>query len=327
MANRDANARAVARPLREKLRLSKVGRWLIHVGMLAVVAGVSYIILLPLLTKISASWMTESDLYDSAVRWIPRSPTMENYRTVWQLMNYPRALVNSLGLALCASALQVAACTWTAYGLARFNFRGKGLLFTLVIFTLMVPPQVLMTPLYLNFRYFSLLGILRSPINLVNTPYPLLFMSLTGTGLRNGLFIYILRQFFKGLPTELEEAAYVDGAGLFRTFYSVMLRQVTPALVVTFLFAFVWQWNESFYTSLLMPRLELMPNALLSIATRYAESQKLASAAAGPATVTPLMLSILDGAGMVLYVTPLLVLFALMQRYFVESVERTGLVG
>lgn len=317
----------MARPIGERFRVHRVGGWLIHAGMLAVVAGVSYIILLPLLTKISASWMTESDLYDSAVRWIPRSPTTENYRTVWQLMNYPRALVNSLGLALCASALQVAACTLTAYGLARFNFRGKGLLFALVIFTLMVPPQVLMTPLYLNFRYFSVLGILPRPINLVNTPYPLLFMSLTGTGLRNGLFIYILRQFFKGLPIELEEAAYVDGAGLFRTFYSVMLRQVTPALVVTFLFAFVWQWNESFYTSLLMPRLELMPNALLSIATRYAESQKLASAAAGPTTVTPLMLSILDGAGMVLYVAPLLVLFAVMQRHFVESVERTGLVG
>jgi len=327
LADRDTSIRPIARTVTQRLRLARVWRWLIHVGMLAIVAGVSYIILLPLLTKVSASWMTEGDLYDAAVRWIPRSPTVENYQTVWRLMNYPRALVNSLGLALCASALQVAACTLTAYGLARFNFRGKGLLFTLVIFTLMVPPQVLMTPLYLNFRYFNMLGILRKPINLVNTPYPLLFMSLTGTGLRNGLFIYILRQFFRGLPTELEEAAYVDGAGLFRTFYAIMLRQVTPALVVTFLFAFVWQWNESFYTSLLMPQLELMPNALLSIAARYAESQKLASATVGPATVTPLMLSILDGAGMVLYVVPLLVLFALMQRHFVESVERTGLVG
>ena len=257
----------------------------------------------------------------AAVRWIPRSPTVENYQTVWHLMNYPVPWSTRLGLR-CVPVL----CRWrrvlTAYGLARFNFRARA--FVLVIFTLMVLLRFSRPAVLSSATCISVFCQADQP---GQPPYPLLFMSLTGTGLRNGLFIYILRQFFGGLPTELEEAAYVDGAGLFRTFYAIMLRQVTPALVVTFLFAFVWQWNESFYTSLLMPQLELMPNALLSIAARYAESQKLASATVGPATVTPLMLSILDGAGMVLYVVPLLVLFAVMQRHFVESVERTGLVG
>jgi len=312
---------------RLRVRMLRFVRSFVLVSM---VAGISYIILLPLFSKLSASLMVEADLYDAAVKWIPRHLTLDNYVKVWGYMRYPRVFLNSLLLALGASLLQVASCALVGYGLGRFAFRGNGLLFALVMLTLIVPPQVLMTPLYLNFRFFDIFGLLPNPINLINTPYPVLLMSMTGTGLKNGLFIYISRQFFKGMATELEEAAYVDGAGLFMTFYRVMLPCAAPALLVTFLFAFVWQWNDYFYSSLFMSTVELMPNALTAIGSRYVSSLELVRASAGTGIrleITSQFLSILDSGGMILFVAPLLLMYAFMQRYFMESVERTGLVG
>ena len=295
--------------------------------MLLVVTSICYTIVLPILSKLSSSFMIESDLYDNAVKWIPRHFTLENYRLAWEYMNYPTAFRNSLLLCTVVSALQVLSCTLVGYGFARFRFRGSGVCFGLVLLTLLVPPPVMMTPLYLNFRFFDIFGLLREPVNLINTYYPVILMSLSATGLKNGLFIYIFRQFFKAMPTELEEAAYVDGAGLFTTFARVMLPSAGPALVIVFLFAFVWQWNDYFYSSLLMSGAELMPEALEGIAYKYVESLRMTSAPGAALMITPQYLSILDSAGMILFMAPWLILYAAMQRYFVQSIERTGLVG
>ncbi len=295
--------------------------------MLLIVIGISYVILLPVFSKLSSSFMIERDLYDNAVKWIPRHFTLDNYRLVWEYMNYPVVFRNSLILCTVVSIFQVISCTLVGYGFARFSFRGSGVCFALVLLTLLVPPQVIMTPLYLNFRFFDMFGILPKPINLVNTYYPIICMSLSATGLKNGLFIYIFRQFFRGMPTELEEAAYVDGAGLLTTFVRIMLPSAGPALVIVFLFAFVWQWNDYFYSSLLMSGAELLPGALQLISFKYVQSLSLGTVSAVDYMVTSQYLSILDNAGMMLFMAPLLILYGVMQRYFVQSIERTGLVG
>jgi len=314
-------------PRRRRYRLIKAATSLARLCMLLIVIGISYVILLPIFSKLSSSFMIEKDLYDNAVKWIPRHFTLDNYRLVWQYMNYPTALRNSTVLCAIVSLFQVLSCTLVGYGFARFRFRGSGICFSLVILTLLVPPQVMMTPLYLNFRFFNIFGILPEPINLINTYYPVIFMSLSATGLKNGLFIYIFRQFFKGMPNELEEAAYVDGAGLFTTFARAMLPSAGPALIIVFLFAFVWQWNDYFYSSLLMSGAELLPGALQSISFKYVESLNLGSVSAIDYMITSQFLSILDNAGMMLFMAPLLILYGAMQRYFVQSIERTGLVG
>jgi len=311
----------------QRYGLLKIFRVLFRIFMLLIVIGISYVILLPILTKLSSSVMMERDLYDNAVKWIPRNFTFENYTLVWQLMDYPIAFRNSMILAALVSVFQVASCTLVGYGFARFKFKGSNICFGLVLLTLLVPPQVIMTPLYLNFRFFDVFGILPEPVNLVNTYYPVLLMSITATGLKNGLFIYIMRQFFKGMPKELEEAAYVDGAGLFQTFYRVMLPSAIPGLVIVFLFAFVWQWNDYFYTTLLMSGEQLLPINLQGVAFAYVNSLDVGNVSATDYMITSQYLSILDNAGMMLFMAPLLILYAVMQRYFVQSVERTGLVG
>ena len=124
-----------------------------------------------------------------------------------------------------------------------------------MLLTLIVPPQMIMIPLYLSFRYFDPLGLLPgNGINLLNSYWPFALTSATAMGMRNGLFIYIMRQYFRGMPAELEEAAYVDGAGALRTFFQVMLPSAVPVMVIVFLFSFVWQWNDDFYSTLFMAR-------------------------------------------------------------------------
>lgn len=291
--------------------------WSLVRGILIV--GISYLIVFPILTKLSSSFMSEFDLYDKTVKWIPREPSLTNYRLVWEAMEYPRALVNSLFLALTVSLLQLFSCTLVGYGLARFEFPGRNLLFAIVIFMLVVPPQVILIPLYLNFRYFNPLNILPgSGINLLNTYWPFYLMAITGTGLKNGLYIYIMRQFFRGMPHELEEAAYVDGASPFRTFVSVMLPGALPALVIVFLFSFVWQWNDDYFVTIFAGNRSLLANNLEGL---------VAQVTRGEFRITGQYFSMLNNTGMMLFIAPLLILYAFMQRYFIESIEKTGLVG
>lgn len=303
---------------KRRFNLSKVRSFLWTIIRAILIIGISYIILFPVLTKIPSSLMSESDLFDQTVRWIPRNVTVSNYFVVWEHMEYPLAFMNSMALALLVSLLQLISCTLIGYGFGRYDFRGKNFWFALVIFTLIVPPQMIMIPLYLNFRYFDFFGLIASPgINLLGSFWPFALMSITGTGLRNGLFIYIMRQFFRGMPRDLEEAAYVDGAGALKTFVKVMLPGAVPALVIVFLFSFVWQWNDYFLTSIFMGNETVLPMTL----------DGLIRSVHGDEPVTGQYASLLNNTGSLLFIAPLLILYAAMQRYFIESVERTGLVG
>lgn len=291
--------------------------------------GICYIIILPLIHRLSTALMPIEDLYDQSVQWIPRNPTLENFRLVWVHMEYVKAFTNTFLLALTTSLLQVASCTMVGYGLARFRFPGNGLIFALAIFTLVVPPQLVMIPVYLNFRFFNFMGILgENTINLIGTYWPFILLAITGTGFRNGLYIFIMRQFFRGMPRELEEAAFIDGAGLFRTFFRVMLPGAVPGLIVTFLFSFVWQWNDYLYVTTFMSSGTFLPQALEGAVPRVHRAINEADAlAVSSGFLDDHFYSLINNAGMILVILPLLLVYLVMQRYFVESIERTGIVG
>ncbi|MFP4661085.1 MAG: carbohydrate ABC transporter permease [Halanaerobiales bacterium] len=299
----------------------KIKSVIISVLRAVFIIGVSYIILRPLMQKVTTALMTEIDLFDQTVKWIPRNLTLDNFRTAWKHMNYPTAFLNTFLLTSVVSVLQLISCTLVAYGIGRFKFKGSGVIFALVLFTLVVPPQMIMVPLSLNFRYFDLYGLLPKPgLNLLNSYWPFVLTSITAVGLRNGLFIYIMRQFFRGMPKDLEEAAYLDGAGIFRTFYKIMLPGAVPGLVVVFLFAFVWQWNDYFFNTLFLSgQGNFLIQALQGVALKALDGDhnKLHGQYA----------SLIRQTGMVLYIAPLLVLYAFMQKYFIESIQRTGIVG
>ena len=291
--------------------------------------GVSYVILVPVFLRISQSIMPVQDLYDQSVRWIPRKPTLDHFKMALMHMKYLTALRNSVLLALTVSVIQVMSCAMVGYGLARFRFPGNGLIFAMTIFTLVVPPKIIVVPTYLNFRFFDLLGLLKdNPINLIGSYWPFVLLALTASGFRCGLYVFVMRQFFRGMPRELEEAAYIDGAGLFSTFTRVMLPGAVPGMIVVFLFSFVWQWNDYQYITMLMPGktfLTYMLDQLLPTMANYIGATDQLTASAGFADNH--YLSLVNSAGMLLMICPLLLLYAFTQRYFVESIERTGLVG
>lgn len=303
---------------RSMLTISKLRTLTWSLFRAGLLIGISYVILFPIMAKISASFMSLKDLYDPAVLWIPRRFTLDNYRIVAKAMYFEEALVNSLQLTVMVSVLQLVSCTLIGYGFARFPFKGRNILFTFVILTLIVPPQMMMIPLYLTFRYFDLFGLLSKPINLMGTYWPFVLLTITGTGSKNGLFIYIMRQYFRGMPVELENAAAVDGANAFRTFAQVMLPGAIPVLVVVFIFSFVWQWNDYFYTSMFLSTKRFLPLTLEGLK----DTLGLTGGDDGG-----LILTVYRNTGSLIFLAPLLILYAFMQRYFIESVDRTGLVG
>jgi multiple sugar transport system permease protein len=310
------------------LKRRSVG-WLVAFLRMVLVLGLCFLILQPLLSKVSMSFMPFGELNDATVINVPRQPTLEHYTLTAYLMQYQRTLLNSIWVSLLVAVIQVFAATVVAYGFARFTFPFKRLIFGLVLFMIVVPPQTIMTSLYMYFRFFDIFGIITlitgQPMNLLNTVAPYLLMLAGCMGLKSGLYIYLLRQFFRGMPKELEEAAYVDGSGAFRTFFSIMLPDALPMVTSCFLFAFVWQWTDDFYAKLFFRGVPMLAGAVSNLGERYVGY--LANTLNVLGSAPPEHISILTSAGTLMTIGPILLVYLVAQRGFVESVSKSGIKG
>lgn len=291
------------------------------------IIGISFYILYPLLTKFSMAFMATEDLYDITVRLVPRTFSLENLKLVWEQMNYPTSLLNTLWISVLVTLLQLSACLLIGYGFARFEFPLRGFWFAMVLLTLLIPPQVIIIPLYLRFNRFDVLWIAQlltgKPLTLINSLWPSVLMAMTGVGIRNGLFIYIIRQFFRNAPKELEEASLIDGAGIFKTFVHIMLPSARPIMTTVFLFSFVWQWTDVFFSGWFMPRMSILSlklDGLLNSVLSTLVGQSIT-------TLDQSYSVLLNSIGCLLVILPLLILYIFAQRAFVESIERSGIVG
>lgn len=314
---------------RKKLTWHRLGKGVVNIVKAVIIIGICFTILQPLFVKISVSFMNEKDLYDSSVKYIAKHFTLQNYKMALSGMDYWNVLLRTTLLSGGISVLQLFACLLTAYGFARFRFPGRKLLFGCVIFTMVVPPQVIMLPLFMKYRFFDVFGIFQattgSSINLIDTYWPFILQAMTCMGIRNGLYIYMLRQFFKGMPRELEEAAFVDGSGKLRTFVQIMLPSAIPMMVTVFLFGFVWQWTDSFYTSLYLNSTKVMSSALSSLSVNVYSSYEGFGGSMN--FISPGFVSMMNNTGTILAVAPLIILYLICQKHFVEGIERSGIVG
>jgi multiple sugar transport system permease protein len=294
-----------------------------------IILGISYYILYPLLIKISLAFMDSQDMYDTSVMLIPKHFTLDNIKIVWKHMDYIKSFSMSMVMASAVTLFQLMSCTLVAYGFARFEFKGKKLLFGLVIFTLLVPPQTYIIPLFLQYRFFDVFGVISKiagnrGLNLLDTFWPYFINAITCMGLKNGLYIYMLRQFFRNMPKELEEASLIDGAGVFKTFLFVMLPSSGPILLTVGLFSFVWQWNDYFYMSWFTPTMNSLSKALDMLVTNYT-SYLLAL---NPlAELDPRYALLINAVGCLMVILPPVIIYAFLQKYFIQSVERSGIVG
>ena len=282
--------------------------------------GLSFMILYPVFVKFSASLKSTADMMDSTVVFIPKNPTLQNYKIVLNSVNYALTLLMTVLFCLVQSLLQLASCSLVAYGIARFKFKGHKLLFGMAVLTLIIPPQIILLPLYIRFHFFGITNIFQfsgifSGVDLINTYWPFLLLSGTALGFKNGLYIYLLRQHFKNMPMALEEAAYIDGCGPFRTFLRIMLPGSVPMLVTVFLFSFVWQWNDTVYSGIFFPKIPTLANKLYGMV--------FTTMGAG----TTLMSAVLESPKFFLLITPIVILYLFTQKLFVQSISRSGIVG
>lgn len=288
-----------------------------------------FVVLYPILYMVSMAIRTSEDLHNPTVIWLPMHFTLENFTDVFGLMNYGKVFFNTLSMALFGTALNVAICACTAYGLARFKFKINKLIFFLCIFTIIVPAQCISTPLYLGFRNFdffgigSLIGLISGKnltVNLLNSYGTMLIPAALGQGLRSGLFIYIFQQFFRGLPRELEDAANVDGCSIPKTFLSVMIPNAKAAIVSCVLFSFVWYWNDYYMSNLFFSDTFSLNGALAALSDTL-RSNGLNS------WEDPYLIVTRMQAGCLLVILPMLIVYIFLQRLFTESIDKTGIVG
>jgi multiple sugar transport system permease protein len=158
-----------------------------------------------------------------------------------------------------------------------------------------------------------------SEVNLLSTPIPMYIMTAFGCGLRSGLYIYIFNQFFRGLPKEIEEAAFVDGAGTWYTYFRIMLPNALPSVVTVAIFSLVWQYNDTFFAKLFL------------VSDNIVISKKISTIEASISNVEkildPNILELYLDAGIVLIMIPIIIIYIALQKQFIEGVERSGIVG
>lgn len=307
--------------LTPKMRL-KIQKFISSIFIYTLLLCLGFVILYPLFGRVMLSVMDEFDLYDDTVRFFTKRFTLTNYAVAVDYMKYWSSLVETVLFVILTSVCQVISSVVIAYGLARFKFIGNRLLFIFLLLTLIIPPQLISLPMYFRFQYFNIFGLLPQPISLMGNKFSIALLCLTGMGLKSGLLIFILQQYFRGFPKELEESAMIDGAGPLRTFFYIALPSTGPIITTAFLFSMVWQWTDNFYTSIFLPGNTLMPQRLLGLRSVLDFDIYVEGGA-----FNIVKSSLTQNAAVILFILPLLLVFIFAQRYFVESIENTGIVG
>ena len=289
-----------------------------------IILGLSFVILYPILYMISTSIRPQSEMNDPSIMWIPKTIRLENFVEVWKAIDYPKTLWNTMILNIVSSVLQVGTCALTGYGFARFKFKGKNFFFALVLLQIIVPVQIILIPQYSQFRYFDIFGLFNAlmgdSLNLVGTNFSMYIPALMCNGIRAGLFIYLFRQFFRGLPKELEDAAYLDGCGPFKTFISVMIPNAASSFLTVFIFSIVWYWNDYYVSSMYFNdpnTIALKVNNISNIISMYLDNQ------VGIATDYVVW----RDAACLLAIAPIVIMYIFLQKYFTEGIARAGLAN
>jgi multiple sugar transport system permease protein len=273
------------------------------------IVGISYVILSPVIGIVTQSFFSDSDSANPMVFTIPMQPTLERYEGAFTELDYLSTLGSTLIYTIVNTLMQIFICSMVGYGFARFDFPGKKILFGCVVLMIVIPSHTIMLPQYMTFKSMDLM---------VSTA-PMYILSLCGVGLRSGLFIYIFNQFFRGLPKEIEEAAFVDGAGTWYTYFRIMLINAMPAVITVTVFSLVWQYNDMFYAKLFqIPNEQLLARQLSTLQSNIGANLKIMNVRIQKLYVN---------AGVVLVMLPILLIYLVLQKRFVEGVERSGIVG
>jgi putative chitobiose transport system permease protein len=267
------------------------------IRMYVLLGAIAFVMLFPLLWLISTSFKSpQENIFQFPPQLFPRQATFQNFVTVWQSNPFEQYLFNSIVIAILTVGLNLLFCSLAAYPLARLDFRGRDLIFTAIISTIMIPFQIVMIPLY----------ILTVQLGLKNTYLGVMFPSIA-----SAFGIFLLRQAFQGVPKELEEAARIDGCSEVGLWWNVMLPAVRPALVTLAIFVFIGSWSDFLWPLIVLDRPEYytLPLGVANLAGTFSLDWRLIA------------------AGSVISIAPVLLFFLFMQRYIVPTETSSGVKG
>jgi multiple sugar transport system permease protein/sn-glycerol 3-phosphate transport system permease protein len=268
------------------------------VALLIILTGAA-VILLPLLWMISTSLKLQGDVYLYPPQWIPIPPQWGNYAEVLRVVPFAHYMLNSGFVSALSVIGSLLSSSLAAYSFARLRSPGRNIIFAILLSTLMLPGAVTIVPTFIIFQKLGWL----------NTFNPLIVPAFFG----NAFFIFLLRQFFLTVPTELEDAARIDGANSLQIFARIMLPLATPALVTVAIFAFIWSWNDYFY-----PLIYLNSEDMYTVALGVANFQ-------GSTRVGPQMHLLMAASFMA--TLPVLIIYFVAQRFFIQGIVFTGVKG
>lgn len=285
-----------------------------------VLIALGFIYLYPILYMIVNSFFSPEDLVDPSVTWIPTRLYFGNFVQAYETLVFLKSFLTSLYMSVIPSLLQLIATSLVGFGLARFDFPLKKLWLVLVIAVFMIPTNVMSIPRYAMFYRFGML----------ETVLPFYLPALFGQGIRSTIFILVFYSFFNSYPLSFDEAAELDGAGKFKIYYKIAMPAASGAIVLCLLFSFVWYWNETTDLSLFSSNIKTLPKRLQEFNQMFSQlygDSAASSENGGAADVVNKTNEALQLAGTLLSILPTVILYLILQKQFVESVERSGITG
>lgn len=287
---------------------------------------IAYVFLFPILKMISLSFMTSSDLVNPEVVWFPKVFSFSNFSIAWRVLNGSVSLVNSIQYSFLLAFFQTIISALTGFAFARYEFRGKKFLYTVLLLSFIIPVPILLITQYnmFNSLYQQLewTGVGKG----LNTYQSQLIMAFFGQGVNSAILIMIFVNFFKLIPNDLYEAGKIDGANPAQLFWHITIKLSLSTIVVVFLFSFVWNWNETYVTNMLVgDGIELFTNQLGKFDSLFGTR---ASDPARPGDSSGIQLvESYKMAATVISIIPLLLIYFVGQKSFVQGIEKTGITG
>ena len=279
----------------------------------ALLTAIGFVYLYPLLFMFVTSMKSPQDLLNPMVQWVPSQVYVGNYLKAYRVLDYPRTLASSILVSLVPSLIQAFVCSLVGYGLARYRFWGKNLMFLLLLATFIIPAQNTVIPQMLAYKQLGLLG----------NVLCLILPATLGQGFKSAIFILIFYQTFVSLPKVLEEAARLDGATDARIFFQLALPAAIPAFIISIIFSTVWYWNETYLTVIFLEGgVQTLPMQLSKFVQAYENLYP-----PGVVNIFDRLNEAVKLGGTFLNILPLLVMYFLLQKWFVESIERSGITG
>lgn len=287
----------------------KASAAIIYLARLLILTIVGYIVLYPFFYMLVTAIKDIDAMLDVEHIWIPVTYSLKSFKEIFELLDFGTALKQTFLVQILSAAIETFVCAFVAYGFARFKFKGKPICIFFLILSLLVPIQMYSLSMSVNYRN----------LHLFNTPFVYWLPSLLGVGIRSGMMIFIYQQFFINLPKELEDAAYIDGAGPVRTYFSIALPSSSVVLVTVSVLSFVWHWNEYYLASLTF----LSDSAPLAMVLSFL---KVYLKQVGIYEGWPEYASLVSAACLMYVIIPL-ILYMIFQRKFVRSIDRVGITG